>query len=91
VQNTTAKFAHHRNDPNWEILTQRRKISRICPLFKGYAGERDCKAINDLSRVDHDRKIRSRKQKRDIGKFSFVKNHPALEPTTCRCFRESLL
>jgi hypothetical protein len=25
-----------------------------------------------LSRVDHDRKIRSRKQKTDIGKYSFV-------------------
>jgi hypothetical protein len=25
------------------------------------------------SRVDHDRKIRSRKQKTDIGKYSFVK------------------
>jgi hypothetical protein len=25
-----------------------------------------------VSRVDHDRKIRSRKQKRDIGKYSFV-------------------
>jgi hypothetical protein len=29
------------------------------------------KAIGD-SRVDHDRKIRSRKQKTDIGKYSFV-------------------
>jgi hypothetical protein len=25
-----------------------------------------------LSRVDHDRNIRSRKQKRDIGKYSFL-------------------
>jgi hypothetical protein len=25
-----------------------------------------------LSKVDHDRKIRSRKQKKDIGKYSFV-------------------
>jgi hypothetical protein len=28
--------------------------------------------IDYLSRVDHDRKIRSRKQKVDIGKYSFV-------------------
>jgi hypothetical protein len=42
-------------------------------------GEWAWKAIGDrlerpcyLSRVDHDRKIRSRKQKTDIGKYSFV-------------------
>jgi hypothetical protein len=42
-------------------------------------GERVWKGIGDrlrrpcyLSRVDHDRKIRSRKQKTDIGKYSFV-------------------
>jgi hypothetical protein len=73
------KFAHHRNDSNWETLTQRREIARICALFKAYTGERAWKAIGDklqrpcyLSRVDHDRKIRSRKQKTDIGKYSFV-------------------
>jgi hypothetical protein len=60
-------------------LTQRRKVSRICALFKAYTGERAWKAIGDrlekpcyLSRVDHNRKIRSRKQKTDIGKYSFV-------------------
>ncbi|PNF27112.1 hypothetical protein B7P43_G08518 [Cryptotermes secundus] len=48
-------------------------------LFKAYMGERAWEAIGDrlerpcyLSRVDHDRKIRSRKQKTDIGKYSFV-------------------
>jgi hypothetical protein len=40
VQNMAAKFAHHRNDSNWENLTQRRKIARICALFKTYTGER---------------------------------------------------
>jgi hypothetical protein len=37
-----AKFAHHtcRNDSHWETLTQRRKIARICALFKAYTGER---------------------------------------------------
>jgi hypothetical protein len=44
-----------------------------------YTGERAWKATGDrlenpcyLSRVDHNRKIRSRKQKTDIGKYSFV-------------------
>jgi hypothetical protein len=56
-----------------------RNIARICALFKAYTGERAWKAIGDrlrrpcyLSRVDHDRKIRSRQQKTDIGKYSFV-------------------
>jgi hypothetical protein len=77
VQNMAAKFAHYRNYSNWETLTERRKIARICGLFKAYTGERAWEAIGDrlqspcyLSRVDHDRKIRSRKQKTDIGKYS---------------------
>jgi hypothetical protein len=44
-----------------------------------YTGECAWKTIGDrlqrpcyLSRVDHDRKIRSRKQKTDIGKYSSV-------------------
>jgi hypothetical protein len=79
VQNAAAKFAHHRNDSNWETLTQRRKVSHICALFKAYTGERAWKVIGDrletpfyLSRVDRNRKIRSRKQKTDTGKYSFV-------------------
>jgi hypothetical protein len=42
VQNMAAKFAHHRNDSNWETLTQRREIARIhvCALFKAYTEER---------------------------------------------------
>jgi hypothetical protein len=67
VQNLAAKFAHHRNESNWETVTQRREIAHICALCKAYTGERACKG-----RVDHDRKIRSRKQKTDIGKNSFV-------------------
>jgi hypothetical protein len=70
VQNTAAKFSQDRNDSNWETLTQRREISRICALFKAYTGEHAWNAIGDrlegpcyLSRVDHTRKIRSRKQK----------------------------
>ncbi|PNF36743.1 hypothetical protein B7P43_G11575 [Cryptotermes secundus] len=77
--NYAAKFAHHKNDSNWETLTRHREIARICALFKAYTGERAWEAIGDrlerpcyLSRVDHDRKIISRKQKTDIGKYSFV-------------------
>jgi hypothetical protein len=54
-------------------LTQHRKVSLICALFKAYTGEQAWKATGDrlekpcyLSRVDHNRKIRSRKQKTDI-------------------------
>jgi len=79
VEKTAAKFAHHKNSPNWETLASRRKFSRICALFKTYCGEWAWKAIGDrlerphyLSRVDHERKIRSRRQRTDIGKYSFV-------------------
>jgi hypothetical protein len=47
--------------------------------LKAYTGERAWKAIGDrlqrpcyLSRDDHDKKIRSRKQRTYIGKYSFV-------------------
>jgi hypothetical protein len=79
VQKKAAKFAHHKNRPNWETLASRRKLSRICALFKAYSGERTWKPIgdrlkrpHDLSRGDHERKIRSRRQRTDIGKYSFV-------------------
>jgi hypothetical protein len=79
VQNMAEKFAHHRNDSNWETLTLYREIARIQALFKAYMGERAWKAIGDrlqrpcyLIRVDHDIKIRNSKQKTDIGKYSFV-------------------
>ena len=79
VQKKAAKFAHHRKSPNWETLASRRKLSRICALFKAYSGERAWKAIGDrlqrphyLSRLDHERKISSRRQRTDIGKYSFV-------------------
>jgi hypothetical protein len=67
------------NDSNWETLAQLRKIACICALFKAYMGERAWRTISDglqrpyyLSRVDHDLKIRSRKQRTVIGKYSFV-------------------
>jgi hypothetical protein len=63
VQNKAAKFAHHRNDSNWETLAQHRKIAHIYPLFKAYMGEQAWKAVGNrlqrpcyLSRVNHDKK-----------------------------------
>jgi hypothetical protein len=60
-------------------LTQRRQVARACTLFKAYTGERAWKTIGDrlekpcyLRRVYHDRNIRNRKQKADIGKYYFV-------------------
>jgi hypothetical protein len=79
VQKKAAKFAHHMTSPNWETLVWHRKLSRLCALFKAYSGERAWKAVGDrlqrlhsLSNVDHERKIRSRRQRTDIGKYSFV-------------------
>ena len=79
VQNKAAKFAHHSGGSDWEPLAQRRKVARMCELYKAYTEERAWKAIGDrlqapsyLSRVDHQWKIRARKQRTDIGKYSFV-------------------
>jgi hypothetical protein len=79
VQKRAAQFTNHTRDPDWETLAQRRKITRLCALFKAYSGERAWKAILDrlrrvyyLSRVGHVRKNRDRKQRTDIGKYSFV-------------------
>jgi len=48
-------------------------------LFRAYTGRWAWKAIGDrilkprfLSRDDHDRKIGTRKQKTNVGKYSFV-------------------
>jgi hypothetical protein len=79
VQMKAAKFAKHMNDSNWETLSQRRKISRKCALFRAYSVEQAWKAVGDrlqrpnyLSRVDHEGKIRNKRQRTDIGKYSFV-------------------
>jgi len=60
-------------------LAQRRKIARMCALYKAYTGEKAWKAVGNrlqassyLSMVDHYWKIRARKQRTDIGKYSFV-------------------
>jgi hypothetical protein len=79
VQKKAPKFAQHTGGLVWESLAQRRKIARMCALFKAYTSERAWKAIGDrlqapsyLSRVDRFWKIRARKQRTDVGKYSFV-------------------
>jgi len=74
-----AQFTNHTKDSEWETLTQCRMIIHLCALFKVYSWEQAWKAIRDrlqrpyyLSRVDHIQKIRDRKQRTDIGKYSFV-------------------
>jgi hypothetical protein len=82
VQMRAAKFANNINESVWETLAQRRLIARICILFKAHAGRRARKAIGNiflklcyLSREDHNRKMRTRKQRTDVGVYSFV-NRP---------------
>ena len=66
-------------DCGWETWVECWSTARFCALFKVYSVERAWKAIRYrlrrycyLSRVDHVRKIRDRKQRTDIGKYFFV-------------------
>jgi hypothetical protein len=68
TQNKAAKFVLHSGGSEWEFLVQRRKIARMCALYKAYTGERAWKAIGDrlqapsyLNSIDHYWKIRARK------------------------------
>ena len=79
VQRKAAKFAHHINNPTWETLASRRKTARVGALYKAYCGERAWKDGGNrlerrhcLNRADNNRKIRSRRQRTDRGKYSFV-------------------
>ena len=79
VQKRAVKFANNRNESGWKTLVQRRLIARICALFKAYTGGRAWKAIGDrflkpcyLSRYDRNRKLRTREQRTDVGKYSFL-------------------
>jgi hypothetical protein len=47
MQNKAAKFAHQRDDLNWETLTHSRKIARVCAFLRPYTGERTWRAISD--------------------------------------------
>ena len=74
-----AEFTNRTKDSDWETLAQRKTIACLCALLKAYSEERVWKAIRDrlrrlfyLSRVDHIRKIRNRKQRTNIDKHSFV-------------------
>jgi hypothetical protein len=79
-QNKAAKFAYHSGGSDWESsFATPRTLARICALYKAYTGERAWKAIGDrlqapsyLNRVDHYWKIRAKKQRTDIEKYSFV-------------------
>ena len=79
VQKKAAQFTNQKKDSDCETLAHRRTIARLCALFKVCSGEWAWKVIHDrlrrpycLSRVDHVWKVRDRKQRTDIGKYSFV-------------------
>ena len=79
VQRKAAKFAHHTNNPKWETLASRRKIARIGALHKENCEERAWKDVGNrlerphyLIRADRNRRVRSRRQRTDRGKYWFV-------------------
>jgi len=79
VQKRAAKFASNINVAGWETLAQQRLIALICTLFKAYTGRWAWKALGNrllkpcyLSRGGHNRKIKTRKQRTDVGVFSFI-------------------
>jgi len=47
VRNKAAKFAHHSGGSDWESLSHRRKIARMCAFYKAYTGDMAWKAIAD--------------------------------------------
>ena len=79
VEKRDAKFANNINESGWESLALRRLIARICAHFKTCTEGRTWKAIGDrflnpcyTNRDDHNRKIRTKKQRTDVGKYSFI-------------------
>jgi hypothetical protein len=79
VQKKAENFANLTNESKWESLVQCRKILCICALYEVYPGEPAWKVMGDrlqrpyyLSRADHEWKIRNRRQRTDIRKYSFV-------------------
>ena len=73
-----AKFANNIKESGWETLAHRRLVVRTCALLKAYTGSRAWKAIDRLlipcylSRGDPNRKIRTRIQRTDVVKYSFI-------------------
>jgi hypothetical protein len=47
VQNNAAKCTHHRERLDTESLAPRRKLLRMCALYKAYTGERAWKTIGN--------------------------------------------
>jgi len=79
VQKRAAKFANNINELGWGTLAQCILIARMCALFKAHTRGWVWKAIGDrflkpcyLIRDNHNRKIRTRKQRTDVGKYSFI-------------------
>jgi hypothetical protein len=74
VQRKAAKFANLTNASDWDTLAHRGTVARLCTLLKAYNGEWAWKAIGArLHRPYYlSRKIKQRKQRTDIGKYSFV-------------------
>ena len=63
----------------WGTLTQQRLIARKGALFKAYTGRQAWKAVGNRLvklcypiRDNHNRKIRTRKQGTDVGKYFFL-------------------
>jgi hypothetical protein len=78
LQKKEAKFANHKNELAWETLALRGKIARICALLTAYPRERAWKAMGTgykehaAFKQGSDRKIGSRTQTVDNGKYSFI-------------------
>jgi len=77
VQKEAAQFTDHTMDCDWETLAKCRISARYSALFKACCAERAWKALRGrlrgpycLSGVDHVWKIRDRKHRTDIGKYS---------------------
>ena len=47
VQKKATKFAHHSSSLKWETVASRRKLSRLCFLYKAFSGERAWKATGN--------------------------------------------
>ena len=79
VQKRVFKFANNINELGWETSAQQRLIAQIYILFKAYTMRWAWKAIRNrllkpsyLSRDNRNWKIRTRKQRTDVGKYSFI-------------------
>ena len=79
VQRREAKLANNINVSVWENLAQRKIVEQLCVLFKAYTKGWALKAIVNiflnpcyLCRGDHNRKIKTRQQRTDVSKYSFI-------------------